>query len=315
MKFINFIIKAIFVIVIILAVIFGFFVYSNANGDTKSNEKIEKEIDYLDTKIINLINKLNNINLENYKISVSTIQEEGESSGEGSSEGGGSSSEGSQGSGKQESSSKEGSSGSPGENEEEQSSENKQEVTITKMERELIVNNEGEINWDLIQGETEVLYSVWATIVLDLNSIGTDSNKIVEFSNTLDETLKSVQEKDKVGASENIAKLYSFLPEFLKNTEIEETKKNIIQTKSYILNAYSNMDAVNLDGVRTEVQNAENTFTQIVNNINKENDQRKFNINKAYILIEEIKNSLSEEKSGIFYLKYKNLIEELNTLM
>lgn len=183
------------------------------------------------------------------------------------------------------------------------------------MDRELIVNNEGEINWDLIQGETEVLYSVWATIVLDLNSIGTDSNKIVEFSNTLDEVLKSVQEKDKTGASENIAKLYSFLPEFLNNTEIEETKKNIIQTKSYILNAYSNMDAENLDGVKTEVQNAENTFSQIVNNINKENDQRKFNINKAYILIEELKNSLSEEKSGIFYLKYKNLIEELNTLM
>lgn len=87
MKFINFIIKAIFVIVIILAVVFGFFVYSNANGDQKSNEKIEKEIDYLDTKIISLINKLNNINLENYKITVSTIQEEGESSGEGSSKG------------------------------------------------------------------------------------------------------------------------------------------------------------------------------------------------------------------------------------
>ena len=183
------------------------------------------------------------------------------------------------------------------------------------MERELIVNNNGEVNWDVIQGETEVLYSVWATIVLDLNSIGVDSNKIVEFSNTLDEVLKSVQEEDKTKASENIAKLYSFLPEFLKNTNIEENKKNIIQTKSYILNAYSNMDAENLDGVKTEVQNAENTFTQIVNNINKENDQRKFNINKAYILIEELKNSLSEEKSGIFYLKYKNLIEELNTLM
>ena len=316
MKFINFIIKAIFVIVIILAIIFGFFVYSNVNGETKNNEKIEKEIDYLDTKTINLINKLNNINLENYKISVSTVQEEGKGASGGSSSGSSSSEEGmGQSAESQESSSKEGSSGSPGENEPEQSSENKQEVTITKMERELIVDNNGEINWDLIQGETEALYSVWATIVLDLNSIGVDSNKIVDFSNTLDEVLNSAKNKDKEGTSANIARLYSFLPEFLKSTEVEETKKNIIQTKSYILNAYSNMDAENIDGVETEIKNAEDAFTKVVNNISKENDQRKFNINKAYILIEEIKNSLSEEKSGIFYLKYKNVIEELNSLM
>ena len=211
---------------------------------------------------------------------------------------------------------KEGSSGSSGENEANQTGENKQEVTITKMEQELVLNENQEVDWKLIQGGTELLYSVWPTIVLDLNNMNVDSNKIVEFSNTLDETLSSIEQKDKAKTSENLAKLYGFLPEFLQDiNDIEDVKKEILKTKSYLLKAYAAMDAGNIQSVTTETANTKNCFMQIVNNISKENDQRKFNINKAYILIEELKNSLSQEKSQIFYLKYKNIVEELNTLM
>ena len=56
-------------------------------------------------------------------------------------------------------------------------------------------------------------------------------------------------------------------------------------------------------------------MVQIMNEVRKTEYKRKFNINKSYILIEELKNSLGTHDKGIFYLKYKNLIEELNTLV
>ena len=59
---------------------------------------------------------------------------------------------------------------------------------------------------------------------------------------------------------------------------------------------------------------AEGKFLEILNNVSKDKDQRKYNINKTYILIEELKNSLSKKDKQLYYVKYKFLIEELNTL-
>ena len=63
-----------------------------------------------------------------------------------------------------------------------------------------------------------------------------------------------------------------------------------------------------------EITKAENTFKGLVNNAKFVNDERKYNVNKAYILIEELKNSLITNDKEIFYIKYKNTIEELNIL-
>lgn len=59
---------------------------------------------------------------------------------------------------------------------------------------------------------------------------------------------------------------------------------------------------------------AEGKFLETLNNVSKDKDQRKYNINKTYILIEELKNSLGTKEKEVFYVKYKFLIEELNTL-
>ena len=104
--------KVLVILVIIAIAVFAIFIYSNAKEeDVDKGEKIEKEIDYMDTKISSLINEFNAINLENYKIQINKIEEE-ETSNSDSSE-------------------KKGSEKEEGQNEE----ASKQETTITKMEK------------------------------------------------------------------------------------------------------------------------------------------------------------------------------------
>lgn len=291
-KFVNLMTKLLVIIIIIIIAVFAFFIYSNAKEDNSQTNKIEEEIVYLDTKITNLINHINGIHLQNYKIVISKIEEsEGETNSDTTQEK----------NNKQE-----------GGNEEEES---KQQIKISKMEKEVTVNNSNQVNWEWIQGETEVFYSVWATIVLDLYEIGISSEKILGFSNTLDQTLINVKNKDKVKTCESFAKLYEFLPQFANTSHTDEFKKNLLQTKSYIINSYAYVESEAWDKVQVEVNNAEKNFMQVVNNINNNEGQKKFNINKTYILIEELKNSLSIKDTGIFYIKYKNLLEELNSLL
>ena len=55
-----------------------------SNSEEDINEKISQELDYLDTQIVSILNKLNNITLQNYNISseeVSLGQKDENSSG------------------------------------------------------------------------------------------------------------------------------------------------------------------------------------------------------------------------------------------
>ena len=288
------ILKILVIIAIAAICTFGFFIYSNETKDGQNqSDKIEKEIDYLDTKLTGIINQLNGIELENYKLTITKIEEEENKNSSGSSN-------------------NESQKQSKEEGQEEENSQ--QETKISKMEQE-VIKTEGETNWEWIQGETEVLYSVWPTIVLDMYDIDVESSKILEFSNTLDQTLINIKEKNKEKTAENFAKLYSLLPELAKKSEIQVLKIDIIEVKSNIINAYASIESKSWEKAESEVSKAEKSMEIVMSDISKKEDQRKYNINKIYIQIEEIKNSLSTKDMEIFYIKYKNLIQELNTVL
>ncbi len=182
------------------------------------------------------------------------------------------------------------------------------------MEKEIIETGK-DVNWSKIQGEAEVLCSTWASIVLDLYDIGIASGKIVEFSTEIDNTIINIKAQDKAKSAESLAKMYSFLPEFMEKLEMEKMKKDIIGVKTNIINAYSNLESDNWDKINKEISDAENKMTTMVNEKSKEDDKKKYNINKTYILLEELKNSLSKKDKEIFYIKYKNLIQDMNTII
>ena len=51
----------------------------------------------------------------------------------------------------------------------------------------------------------------------------------------------------------------------------------------------------------------------IINNINS-NANNQSSINKSYILIKELQNTNQNSDKDIFYIKYKNLMQELNNI-
>lgn len=289
MKIIKTILKMLVVLAIILIIVVAILMNTKAKESNQIDTKIEQEIDYLDTKLIEIINSLNNIKLQDYKITVAKVQEEADTSKAGE---------------KEEKS---------GESQKDETDTSKEEKEVTKVEKEVVVTSGGEIQWQTIKDEVEVLFSTWSSIVLDLYDIGVQSETIVEFSSTLDKVILSVKEKNKEQSAVYLAKAYSFLPEFIKNSQIDETKKKIIETKNHIIISYAYVQTQNWEKVQGEVINAEKKYSEILNNVSKKEDSRKYNINKGYILIQELKNSLPVKEAEIYYVKYKNLLEELNT--
>ncbi len=291
----NAMLKVSVTFIVVIIAIFAGLMYASANQETDKTSVIEQEIMYMDSKLTMLVNLMNNIELQNYQVAVTKIEEE----------------ESETSSKEQEKTQEKQSEEDSGEN----SEENKQESQLSRMEQALISVDEGETNWEMIQGEAEVFYSSWATIVLNLNDIGVSNEKILEYSNYQDEAIIGIKNKDKQKALENLSNAYSLLYDFMQNTEIEDTKKEAIRAKGCIISSYANVEKDDWEEVQNQVGNAEVIFVNLVNDAEKLKEPQKFNINKTYILIGELKNSLNLKDKEIFFIKYKNILEEMNTFI
>lgn len=303
--------KIIFPVLVILSIIV--ITLSGCNNDTGNEDmksKIERELDYLDTQIISILNDLNNISLQNYTVTPEeiTLGEDGSSggssSGGSSSQSGGSSEGSAQGSEQKQSSSQ-----SQSENDTKES-----KITIMKMEPENVLSSdENDIDWKSIKNDIETINEAWGVVILDLSNMNVDNNDILNFSSTLDDCILSIKDEKKVDTLTNIAKLYSFIPKFERGISSENSTQNIKQVKSYIINAYSLVEKDDWTAIGTNITECEKTFKNITNDMEYMKD-KEYKVNRIYVLIKELQNSLTYKDKKLFYVKYKNVMESINTL-
>lgn len=316
-KFKRFAFLFLFLVIIILS----FTIYTNASKDSRDDikEKSLSEIKYVESKLINMFNSLNNIEFENYKISSEQInKEESNSSSNTSNKNGeeaGSSSSNSSSNSDSESGNSSGSTSSGSGNSSSESSNaplgnNNQKYSLNAVG---VLNNDSNINWDYIKKEAEGLTSSLSAITLDLYDISLNQSDILNFNKEYDNLLVATKQEDKGKTLNELNLLYSYIPKFIKNCSNDEQYKNIIETKQYIFNAYSILDNNDWDAINSSVKSAIETYSKLVTDINLETEKQ-YNINKAYIMINDLQNAVNLKDKEIFLIKYKNLLEELNNI-
>lgn len=295
-------IKNIFIIFIIISMLTMTGCTKEENDKKELKRKVGEELNYLDTHIISLINDLNNISLENYKVSSEKVEMQEESQ---------KLSTGSVGGEEKTTTQKEGQQSS-GQSESGKNSES--DINTTKMEpNAILASNKEDIDWERIKYEIESLNEAWTVILLDLYSLNVNNNDVVEFSTAIDSAIISIKNENKQDSLINLAKLYSYIPIYEKGISAENNIQNVKQTKSFLINAYSVVEQGNWDEVQTNINECEKTFKNVVNDIEFAR-KNEYKVNKTYVLIKELQNSLDLQDKEVFYIKYKSLLESVNTL-
>lgn len=301
--------KIILYLVIFIILILSLTGCSQNNDNQVLEEKISTELSYLDTKLVEMLNKVNGISFENYIVKAEEISTESKSS-EGSSnsqgESSSSSGEDSDSSGGETSSSQGGSSSGDSD----QASKNNIKYS---MEGNEILLQDRTPDWNTVKSEIEKLYNSWSTIVLDLYKVNVNNQDILSFNTDLDIATQSIKNEDKLASLSNLAKMYSYIPKYANSASKDAKINALYATKSNILNAYALIEQNNFNQFKTELVNAEQSFMPIINNISS-TDNNQASINKAYILIKELQNINQNTDKDIFYIKYKNLMQELNNI-
>ena len=298
--YIFIVISIVFLVSVSVVVAFN----SNNSIDSKDNKelikKTEDEIKFLEDKIIAIMNKLNNINFLNSFLIKEQVTARKEDS-------------------KESNSNTETSSETPqnSSNFSKENLENSSSNENTKYEvrdgRVLVNGLNNEIDWEYVKSNIEMIYSMWPTVIADLNVLDVKNEEILNFSNALDLLTISVKNEDKISTVNNLATLYTFLPIYRSQISKDLPNINIDYCKNCILNSYSRVEQNNWEETRKELNNAMNYYFSVMNSIDT-NIQNQNRISKTYILLNELNNSTNLQDKEIYYLKYRNVMEELINL-
>lgn len=278
--------KYIVTITILLIIIFlsicGYFVYANVKSNQGSNvdmlkEKAISEIGFLNTEIIDIMNELNNISYTNYKIINQDVNISGQSS-------------------------------------ENNVQTDENIIDRSAIEYESTLNEDKDkIDWESIKETTENIYSSWTTILIDLTTLNVNKDNLLRFNDLLDEIINAEEEKNKQVCLMRTADLYNLLALYLNDFAVDEQLKNIYNTKSNILYAYSFIDEENWEKANNYIENARNEFNKIMNN-QVSNLNSIDEVNKSYILINELSDDISKKSKKTFFINYQEVMQELENI-
>lgn len=290
---------------------------NNKKEDNSSNDKLTAEMEYISLEIADLLHNLNNLSLENYEVVSEKVPLSEETSSQGGGEGssGGSSSQASSGQGSssgQSSSGEQSGQSSQGGSQSQQGE--KESISVTEMQSKSVLNTDTKkVDWDKMKQDIETIDSSWSIIMIDLENNNVANEDITEFSNMLNSTIISIKNEDEDTTLTNLTNLYSFIPKFLTSVSADKYTQILETTKYHLFLAYSSASQEEWDKVSTNLSDAENNFLNIVND-EEYSKNKKFKVNKTHTLIKDLKNSIQNKDKELFYLKYKNLIESLNTM-
>lgn len=290
------------VIIIISLLFFGIYkIYKKNNSNEDIKNKALAEVKKIEGEFVDIFNKLNNVNFDNYKVSASemeNLQNKNKSSSESNS---------SEGESKSKSTSTSEDSSQKSQNETEDNTKNQQ----YKLEKIGILTKDEEINWKEIKNKVETLYTSLYLATLDLYQTTNNQEDIVNFNKEYDNLTKAVKDEDKEKSLKELSNLYNYMPKFVENCTDKEREKIIINTKNYIFKAYSILDTEEWSNISDNINRAIEQFSKLVNS--KETGNR-YNINKVYIIINELQNAVNLKDKEIFLIKYKKLLEEIQNI-
>lgn len=283
---------------IIMALLLSGCMNSN-NKDKNLEQKVNTEISYIDSELVSIVNELNNISYENYKLDVQEIQSQ-------PTESGGSKDEQSSGQGSDKKESEEKNSKESGKDEEKNSK-------IFSMKVNNILGKEKEINWDNLKSKIETFYSTWNTIEKDLKELGVSEELLSEFEKNIDFTAVAIKNEDKNQTLESVLNLYKSLPEFV-GAYGKDKEKNVLESKYNLLICYKYAELEDWEQLKNSISNLKMSFSNISGQKN-EYKGKEVNISSSTSIINEMSNSSNLKEKDIFFIKYKNLMQELNIIL
>ena len=184
-------------------------------------------------------------------------------------------------------------------------------VKYELMQEPVLDKDKDDIDWRELEDTAESLYNSWATITIDLNSQNVSKNDILMFNTNLDNLMNSLKNKDKKNSKICLANLYSTLPKYMEQTSQDSNAISFRRVKANVLFSYAMLDTGDWDSINKFLSQAEVDLKNLMETGNVNGNFKKSTVDKSYVLLRELIKTGNEKNIDLFYVKYMNLIAEL----
>ena len=258
------------------------------------DDKISAEIQYLDKEISGFIDIATGKNEKNYD-----VQKEKAKTGVSNKN-----TEDSNSKGNSEESSEEGSQEDSNQNSKSSNQQNQSdeyEVTIMSMK----YNSSNKIEdsqLDELKNSIEKLYTSWTTIENDLNlKDNIQKDNITNLNKNFDNLLLYAINKDEKNFIKESIESYANITNIADQVEYEKNKLYKLQSKNKIFEAYYNVQENDWISAKNNI-NLANSYLEKIENLK----------NRVKVSLKNLSNSVDQNDETVFYIKYEDLINEIN---
>ena len=169
------------------------------------------------------------------------------------------------------------------------------------------------VDWQALENKTNQFYHYWNSAILDLNTLEINKTILRDFGKDLDNLNIAIKNKNKQDTLTCLVTLYHSLIVFTDTLSSNDSEKNLLNTKYYLLMAYSVVENNNWTRTQEHLLKSDQYFLRIVNALD-DSSYHPYNINQAYIAIKELENTILTQNLDLFYQKYQLTMEKLNKL-
>lgn len=258
------------------------------------DDKISAEIQYLDKEISGFIDIATGKNEKNYD-----VQKEKAKTGVSNKNTEDSNSKGNSEESSEEDSQEDSNQNSKSSNQQNQSDE--YEVTIMSMK----YNSSNKIEdsqWDELKNSIEKLYTSWTTIENDLNlKDNIQKDNITNLNKNFDNLLLYAINKDEKNFIKESIESYANITNIADQVEYEKNKLYKLQSKNKIFEAYYNVQENDWISAKNNI-NLANSYLEKIENLK----------NRVKVSLKNLSNSVDQNDETVFYIKYEDLINEIN---
>ncbi len=170
--------------------------------------------------------------------------------------------------------------------------------------------SDNKINWKEVDTDVKRISDVLDTVILDFSEYEISNDDLTSFKNSVNNIDIMVSNQDEIGMIVECDYLYSLLPNFLDKYSNNQNKISIMRLKSLVLSCLVFAYMEDWDSAKNTINLAESKYNEMMNDTNFMKEYSN-DLNKIFILLEEVKSAVQTEEIELIKNKYINFIEKV----
>ena len=166
------------------------------------------------------------------------------------------------------------------------------------------------LNWANLLADTRKIEDVLAVTLVDLAALNIQADEISKLTNGVDNMIIAADKQDERGYLIELNNVYALVPTYMEKYAAGQDVAFKKRLKYYAISTYVAYADNNLEMAKTQVSELDRIYSEKMQQVDYVQNNE-YNMNKIYILIQELKKAIDSDSSELVKSKYLLIIEEI----